>query len=116
MSSPASRYKSKIINIHSFVICNEGYTIERFIHGMDAVYNDIQEWHFKDLPSVFGAKEGTTKSYQIKTKAQVNELFEDKQFNAADVLQLVELYIPKKDAPRALKLTAEASAKTNAKQ
>lgn len=83
---------------------------------MDAAYNDIQPWAFKDLVSVFGAREGTAKTFQIKTKAQVHELFEDKQFNAADYLQFVELYIPKEDAPRALKLTAEASAKTNAKQ
>jgi len=83
---------------------------------MDAVYNDIQPWIFKDLPNTFGAKEGKTKTYVIKTKDQVKQLFEDKQFNAAEVLQLVELYIPKKDAPRALKLTAEASARTNAKQ
>ena len=83
---------------------------------MEASYNDIQEWKFKDLLAVFGAKEGTTRTYQIKTKAQVNELFANQEFNSADVLQLVELYIPKKDAPRALILTAEASAKTNAKQ
>jgi pyruvate decarboxylase len=83
---------------------------------MDAVYNDIQPWNFKDLVKVFGAKEGQYKTFQIKTKAQVHELFEDKQFNATDYLQFVELYIPKKDAPRSLKLTAEASAKTNAKQ
>lgn len=99
-----------------FVICNDGFTIERFIHGMDAVYNDIQPWHFKDLVKVFGAKEGEYKTFQIKTKEQANELFEDKKFNAADYLQFVELYIPKEDAPRALKLTAEASAKNNAKQ
>lgn len=103
-------------NLPSFVICNEGFTIERFIHGMDAAYNDIQEWHFKDLPKVFGAKEGATKTFQIKTKNQVNQLFSDKTFNAAEVLQFIEMYIPKKDAPRALKLTAEASARTNAKQ
>jgi pyruvate decarboxylase len=83
---------------------------------MDAAYNDIQEWHNKDLPAVFGAKEGTTKTFQIKTKDQVNKLFQDKEFNAADVLQFVELYIPKKDAPRALMLTTEAAAKTNAKE
>jgi pyruvate decarboxylase len=98
------------------VICNEGYTIERFIHGMDATYNDIQEWDFKGLPKVFGAKEGSSKSFQIKTTDQVDQLFSDESFNAAEVLQFVELYIPKKDAPRALKLTAQASAKTNAKQ
>jgi pyruvate decarboxylase len=83
---------------------------------MDAVYNDIAPWQFKELPRVFGAPEGKVKTYQVKTKAQVHQLFEDKQFSAAEVLQFVELYIPKKDAPRALKLTAEASAKTNAKQ
>jgi len=99
-----------------FVICNDGFTIERFIHGMDAAYNDIQPWHFKDLVKVFGAKEGESRTYQIKTKDQLHKLFEDKEFNAANVLQFVELYIPKEDAPRALKLTAEASAKTNAKQ
>jgi pyruvate decarboxylase len=100
----------------SFVICNDGFTIERFIHGMDAAYNDNQPWKFKDLVNAFGAKDGQAKTYQIKTKAQVHELFEDKKFNAAECLQFVELYIPKEDAPRALKLTAEASAKTNSKQ
>ena len=105
-----------LIIVTSFVICNDGFTIERFIHGMDAVYNDIAQWSFKDLVKVFGAKEGSYKTFQIKTKAQVQELFKDKEFNAAEYLQFVELYIPKEDAPRALVLTAEASAKNNAKQ
>ena len=100
----------------SFVICNDGYTIERFIHGMDAEYNDIQTWNYKDIVKTFGAEDGKFKTFQIKTKDQVHQLFEDKQFNSAEYLQFVELYIPKKDAPRALMLTAEASAKNNAKQ
>jgi pyruvate decarboxylase len=103
-------------NDHSFVICNDGFTIERFIHGMDAVYNDIAPWSFKELVHVFGGAQKNAKTFQAKTKDQVNELLEDKDFNAAEYLQFVELYIPKLDAPRALKLTAEASAKTNAKQ
>lgn len=83
---------------------------------MDAEYNDIAQWDFKDLPRVFGAQPGKAKPYQVKTKSQINQLLEDKSFASADVLQLVELYMPKEDAPRALRLTAEASAKTNAKQ
>ena len=83
---------------------------------MDATYNDIQEWDFKGLPKVFGAKEGSTKTFILKTKDQVDRIFSDEAFNDAEVLQFVELYIPKKDAPRALKLTAEASARSNAKQ
>jgi pyruvate decarboxylase len=97
-----------------FVICNDGYTIERFIHGMDAVYNDIQNWNYKDLCKVFGAKEGTYRTYQIKTKDELNSLFADKTFNEADVLQFVELYMPKKDAPKGLVLTAEAAERRNA--
>ncbi|CAG8971041.1 hypothetical protein HYALB_00005279, partial [Hymenoscyphus albidus] len=96
-----------------FVICNEGYTIERFIHGFDATYNDIATWSFKDLVKVFGAKEGTYKTYQIKTKEEVKKIFGDEDFTAADTLQFVEIYIPKDDAPRALKLTAEAAATKN---
>ncbi|KAF4636146.1 hypothetical protein G7Y89_g1942 [Cudoniella acicularis] len=99
-----------------FVICNDGFTIERFIHGMNADYNDIANWHFKDLVKVFGAKDGSYKTFQIKTKDEVNKLFVDPEFNAANCLQFVELYLPKEDAPRALKLTAEASATRNAQQ
>ncbi|GKU02523.1 pyruvate decarboxylase [Fusarium langsethiae] len=98
-----------------FVICNDGFTIERFIHGMDAVYNDINNWKYKDLVSVFGG-EKICKTFQIKTKNELNELLTNKEFNAAECLQFVELYMPREDAPRALVLTAEASARNNAKK
>ena len=99
-----------------FVICNEGYTIERYIHGMDAAYNDIGQWKFKELVDVFGADPKKSKTYQVKTKQEAEELFQNKDFSAAPYLQFVELYMPKEDAPKALKLTAEASAANNAKQ
>jgi pyruvate decarboxylase len=83
---------------------------------MDATYNDIQPWRFTELVKAFGAKDRQAKTFQIKTKAEVHDLFTDEEFSAAECLQFVELFIPKEDAPRALKLTAEASAKNNAKQ
>ncbi|KAK4942482.1 hypothetical protein LTR10_017778 [Elasticomyces elasticus] len=98
-----------------FIVCNDGYTIERFIHGMKAGYNDIQNWNYQALPAAFGAKEGTYKTYQVKTKQEVSALFEDKNFSSAPYLQLVELHMPREDSPDALKLTAEASARNNAK-
>ena len=101
---------------HSFVICDEGYTIERLIHGMNEGFNDIQPWHFKELVNVFGAKEGEPRTYQVKTKEQTNKLFDDKEFNSATNLQFVELYMPKQDTPRALMLIAVTSARINAKQ
>ncbi|KAK5995784.1 Pyruvate decarboxylase [Cladobotryum mycophilum] len=97
-----------------FLICNEGYTIERFIHGMEEEYNDIAAWDFKALVDVFGG-EKTAKKFVVKTKDEINQLLDDPPFASANCLQFVELYMPKKDAPRALVMTAEASARNNAK-
>ncbi|KAJ5155622.1 hypothetical protein N7492_008425 [Penicillium capsulatum] len=95
-----------------FVICNEGYTIERYIHGWDAGYNDIQPWDFASLPKAFGAKDGY-KGHRIKTRDELNKLFADPSFTKPECLQLVEVYMPRDDAPSALKLTAEAAAARN---
>ncbi|KAL1953142.1 hypothetical protein VTO42DRAFT_3556 [Malbranchea cinnamomea] len=96
-----------------FVICNEGYTIERYIHGWDAAYNDIQPWKYTDLIPAFGALEGRYKTYQARTKHDLLHLFRDKEFASAKQLQLVELYLPREDAPASLRLTAERAAQTN---
>ena len=37
-----------------FLINNDGYTVERLIHGMEEPYNDINMWDYKALPNVFG--------------------------------------------------------------
>lgn len=81
---------------------------------MEATYNDIQPWIHTSIVKTFGAKDGTYKNYQVRTKKEIHDLFEDKEFNAANVLQFVELFMEKEDAPRALKLTAEAAEKRNA--
>ncbi|KAL9050798.1 MAG: hypothetical protein Q9162_006419 [Coniocarpon cinnabarinum] len=99
-----------------FVICNEGYTIERFIHGMDAAYNDVGDWKYCDLPTAFGAPPASFKAYQLKTKDDVTKALDDKTFGEPDVLKVVEVHMPKDDAPMALQMTAEASARNNAKQ
>lgn len=71
-----------------FCICNDGYTIERFIHGMEATYNDVQPWKYKDLVAVFGADPKKYKTFQIKTKEELNQLFDDKTFSSAPYLQV----------------------------
>ncbi|KAI5285462.1 Pyruvate decarboxylase 1 [Ascosphaera acerosa] len=96
-----------------FIICNNGYTIERFIHGWEAEYNDIQPWRHLDLAKQFGAEDGSFRTYSVKTKTELLNLCKDEQFSSADVLQLVELHMPQDDCPRSLKLTCEAAAKLN---
>ena len=70
-----------------FVICNEGYTIERYIHGWDATYNDIQEWDFTGFPATFGAK-GAYKAYRVKTRDEATKLLANKEFSSAPHLQV----------------------------
>ncbi|OTB02390.1 hypothetical protein M426DRAFT_13535 [Hypoxylon sp. CI-4A] len=102
------------LNVIIFVICNDGYTIERYIHGMDAAYNDVATWRYKDLPAVFGGDEATAKSYVVQNCGELESLLADRDFNTRRGLRFVELYMPREDAPKSLMVTAEASAKRNA--
>lgn len=82
---------------------------------MEAEYNDIRKWKYTEVPEVFGASPKESKKFIIKTKDELEKLLKDKDFNSAKGLQFVELWMDKEDAPRALKLTAEVSAKNNAR-
>ncbi|EEQ90019.1 pyruvate decarboxylase [Blastomyces dermatitidis ER-3] len=99
-----------------FIICNNGYVIERYVHGMNAPYNDIQPWKFNDIAAVFGAQPDTCKTYQIRTRKELQDLFNDREFCYGNVLQLVELYLPGEDAPKSMKMLAAAAARRNAKK
>ncbi|KAI5806317.1 thiamine diphosphate-binding protein [Geopyxis carbonaria] len=97
-----------------FVINNSGYTIERLIHGMTASYNDITPWKHTKLLDVFGADPKQSKSIQVQTRTELEKLFHDEEFASAPYIQLVELFMPKEDAPRALVKVGEITAKRNA--
>jgi len=94
-----------------FIICNKGYTIERFIHGMEDYYNDVQEWRYKDLAETFGARPGQAKSYVVKTKPEFEKLLANAEFSSGQskVLRLVEVHMEKDDAPELLKYSAAAA-------
>lgn len=59
-----------------------------YIHGMDESYNDIQIWKFKDLVAAFGADPKKSKTFQVKTKQEAHDLFNDKEFSSASYLQV----------------------------
>ncbi|KAF7512841.1 hypothetical protein GJ744_011944 [Endocarpon pusillum] len=55
------------LDLTLFLINNDGYTIERFIHGMKAHYNDVPRWRYLDAPYFFGADmtgEGEEREWQ----------------------------------------------------
>ncbi|KAF7346218.1 Pyruvate decarboxylase [Mycena sanguinolenta] len=98
-----------------FVLNNSGYTIERFLHGKHRKYNDISNWKWTALLGVLGDEEGTlSQSYTVRNKDELSALLKDESFARAEKMQLVEVMMPKLDAPRALVQQAELSGKTNA--
>lgn len=78
---------------NSFVICNDGYTIERYIHGWEESYNDIQPWKFVDIPSTFGGQQGQYQTHQVRTRKELLDLFSNEDFSSNKCLQ-VSLCIP----------------------
>lgn len=78
-----------------FLLNNNGYTVERCIHGDTQSYNDIAIWDYTKLVESFN---GDIKTWKVKTidemKSLSNEL--DKYTNS---LRFVEVFLSKDDVP-----------------
>lgn len=100
-----------------FLINNDGYTVERFIHGMRAPYNDIQPWRYLLTPQFFGA-DTEDSTYPIVTRRAQNwgELWDvigEKEVQASIGLTIVEVIMGREDAPDALKKLVQGAARRN---
>ncbi|WP_338151509.1 thiamine pyrophosphate-dependent enzyme [Listeria floridensis] len=95
-----------------FVINNDGYTVERKIHGAEQAYNDIPMWRYSELPQAFGGSEDLVVSHRVKTETELDVVL--KQINADNTrLHWVEVIMPKMDAPEYLQKLGTLFAKQN---
>ena len=93
-----------------FVVNNDGYTVERLIHGMKEPYNDIHMWDYKALPAVFGGDKVVV--HDVNTSHELKETFE--KINAhSDCMHFVEVKMAIEDAPAKLSDIAKAFASQN---
>ncbi|KAI5965892.1 PDC1 [Candida pseudojiufengensis] len=99
-------------NIYLFVLNNDGYTIERLIHGQNATYNDIQPWNVLQLLPLFNAKD--YESIRISTVGELNNLFNNHEFSKPNKIRLIEVMLSRMDAPANLVAQAKLSEQTNA--
>lgn len=76
------------LDVIMFVIENDGYEIERWVHGPEAHYNDIQRWQYSKLPEVLMVpeeeEEGKEKKKKVKTwkvrgRRELEELLRDEE-------------------------------------
>ena len=89
-----------------FVLNNDGYTIERLIHGKEASYNKLPYLDYSLLAKAFGPSYPSRYYGPIETAEQLDELFANDQFNNEKSFRLVELKLGYLDAPWAVKKAA----------
>lgn len=94
-----------------FVINNDGYTVERLIHGMEEPYNDIQMWNYKQLPEVFGGKD-TVKVHDAKTSNELKTVMDSVKADK-DHMHFIEVHMAVEDAPKKLIDIAKAFSDAN---
>lgn len=92
-----------------FLINNDGYTVERVIHGPKEPYNDIQMWKYAELPKIFGGAVWTTK---VSTETQLEEVLQNITQHR-DKLVFIEVIMNKDDSPEVLKKIGMALSEQN---
>lgn len=94
-----------------FVINNDGYTVERKIHGENQPYNDIHMWDYKLLPAVFGGKDKVA-VHDVETSEDLKNVFLqiDKEPNQ---MHFIEVKMGASDAPEKLDAIGKAFSKQN---
>ncbi|KAK7397710.1 hypothetical protein QQX98_012925 [Neonectria punicea] len=100
-----------------FILNNNGYTIERIIHGFYADYNDVQPWRNLEAPSYFGAPQDDP-SYRVTTRSarnwgELQTVLADPLIQEGKGLNMVEVFMEMDDAPQSLRKFVEYLTKRN---
>jgi alpha-keto-acid decarboxylase len=92
------------------VVNNDGYTVERAIHGESATYNDIVGWSWTELPDAFGVTDALT--FRVQTYGQLDEALAAATASK-DRLVLIEAVVPRMDIPPLLAELAQSASSAN---
>jgi branched-chain-2-oxoacid decarboxylase len=93
-----------------FVINNDGYTVERVIHGADQAYNDIQPWTYHRLLDVLGGPEGL--GIRVTTEGELEAALAQAA-QVRDRLVLIEVVMDRMDCPDLLRKLGRAASAMN---
>ncbi|WP_167630041.1 alpha-keto acid decarboxylase family protein [Listeria valentina] len=95
-----------------FVLNNDGYTVERQIHGAEQSYNDIPMWHYKQLPDCFGGNSNAFQAYQVRTEKELLAAMKEARSDPSR-LYWIEVMLEKMDAPEYLQKLGKLFTKQN---
>ncbi|KAF2112249.1 thiamine diphosphate-binding protein [Lophiotrema nucula] len=86
------------LNVIIFLINNNGYTIERCIHGLREKYNGVAPWRYLQAPSFFGAKEDVPTA-TAKSWGELENVLADEKIMNGKGLRMVEVFMDSEDVP-----------------
>ncbi|WP_319495871.1 thiamine pyrophosphate-binding protein [uncultured Cohaesibacter sp.] len=84
-----------------FLINNRGYTIERYIQGMKASYNDVANWDYTALMKVFAPG---VESFTASVSTEGELVAALAACGKADCASFIEIHLDPFDAPEPLKI------------
>lgn len=84
---------------------NDGYTVERAIHGEKQRYNDIASWNWTRIPHAFNVSE-QAQAWRVTQAVQLEEILA--RLARPQRLTLIEVMLPKADLPELLRTITQA--------
>ena len=81
------------------VVNNDGYTVERAIHGETAPYNDIVSWRWTDIPNALGVAHHM--AFRVQTYGELDDAL-TAAAEHRDCMVLVEVVLPRLEIPSLL--------------
>lgn len=87
------------LDIVIFIINNEGYTIERVIHGRKQPYNDVPFWRHTEALRYFGADEEhiAQNTFAARTCGELQEVLKSEKLRSGSGVRLVEVMMERED-------------------
>lgn len=93
------------------VVNNDGYTVERAIHGVTAEYNDISGWRWTELPAALGVSDALT--FRVSTYGELDDAL-TAGADARDRMVFIEVLLGRMDIPPLLTELAQSASAANA--
>ncbi|EDV6430846.1 alpha-keto acid decarboxylase family protein [Salmonella enterica subsp. enterica serovar Thompson] len=84
---------------------NDGYTVERAIHGAAQRYNDIASWNWTQIPPALNAAQ-QAECWRVTQAIQLAEVLE--RLARPQRLSFIEVMLPKADMPELLRTVTRA--------
>lgn len=84
---------------------NDGYTVERAIHGAAQRYNDIASWNWTQIPPALNAAQ-QAECWRVTQAIQLAEILE--RLARPQRLSFIEVMLPKADLPELLRTVTRA--------